>query len=653
MKALLLSFLLAAGVGVANGAAYCSGSINSNLQVNSTVAGSAHIGNGCSVSPKCVLTLCGLELPHSGLPATSTFEGGVVGAGGAIIVQGPSFEVAANCVPFIVTVKKNRFEQDAALQFCGSLPPSSVVTISDNTLNCTKPNPAFGYDDRIVTILLGDADPMHLCAKSQLSVIRNIVCAINPCALLALAAFAIACFVQILLQMAACCRCCENDCTAVVPPVIKTTTTATTNAAGSDAPGTQGTFGPGSSESTSNEGTSTEGTSTEGTSMTPTTTTTTPTTTTTTTTTPTTTTTTASTTTDSSTTTTTTTPTTTTTTTPTTTTTTPTTTTTTATTTTTTPTTTTTTTTTPTTTTTTPTTTTTTTTTVPATPKPTGACSSCACGVELSIVITVSFSAVFSVDSNAFNICEGLAFTAPVIVALASAAISFSFNKCVIDGGDGVVCRFHDINADNGTVVSCQENSFESHNCPCIMECARPIVLHGSAKFELCLNTFVSFGGSPQMLFSGDATLVGDAKLLIMSNTMSRGDAQACDLPFFAFEAFISLSISAELCISLNDCFDNAGADKVLLCALAIGKAISPCATCPVNVCLNKYYDELLQTQEALGAAVSANLASLLAPVSTCAESGYSTLAPRDSGVSAHGASVALAAVAAAAALLL
>ena len=223
MKALILAFLLASGV--ANAASYCSGSINQDTQINSTSAGSTYTGNGCSVAPKCVLTLCGCQLPSVGLPATSTYESGVVGSGGAIVVQGPSFEVAANCIPFIVTVKKNVFQQDACLRFCGSLPPSSVVTLSDNQLNCTKPNPAFGYDDRIVTILLGDSDPMHLCAKSQLSIIRNIVAAINPCALIALAAFAIACFTQILLQLAACCRCCENNCTACVPPPCATTTT--------------------------------------------------------------------------------------------------------------------------------------------------------------------------------------------------------------------------------------------------------------------------------------------------------------------------------------------------------------------------------------------------------------------------------------------
>lgn len=280
-------------------------------------------------------------------------------------------------------------------------------------------------------------------------------------------------------------------------------------------------------------------------------------------------------------------------------------------------------------------------------------CCACACGLELSVVVTVAFAAVFAIDSNCFNITEGLAFTAPMIAAVAAAAVSISFNKCVITRGDGVSCRFNEMDLCNGTVVACHENSFESHGCACIMECARPITLQGCAKFELCLNTFVSFGGSPQIKFGGAMSLVQQAKLLIMSNSMRRGDAEACDIPFFMFESYIALAAGAELSLSLNDCLDMAGGNKVLLCALALGKMITPCATCPINFCLNKYYDELLQTEEALGAAVSSTIASLLAPVSTCSESGYSTLAPRANGAAERGAAVAMVAVAAAAALLL
>ena len=177
----------------------------------------------------------------------------------------------------------------------------------------------------------------------------------------------------------------------------------------------------------------------------------------------------------------------------------------------------------------------------------------------------------------------GLAFVAPLIAALAAAAISFSFNKCVISRGDGVACRFNDIDACNGTVVACHENSFESHDSPCIMECARPITLQGSAKFELCLNSFISFGGSPQIRFGGFISLVQQAQLLITSNSLRRGDAEACDVPFFLFENFISLAAGAEMSLSQNDCYDTAGGNKALLCAIALGKMITPCSTCAVS----------------------------------------------------------------------
>lgn len=267
--------------------------------------------------------------------------------------------------------------------------------------------------------------------------------------------------------------------------------------------------------------------------------------------------------------------------------------------------------------------------------------------------MTISFSAVFAVESNCFDIIRGLAFVAPLIAAIAAALISFSFNKCVISRGDGVACRFHDIDACNGTVVTCQENSFESHDCPCIMECARPITLTGSAKFELCLNYFISFGGSPQIRFGGAVSLIEQAKLLIVSNSMRRGDAEACDVPFFMFENFIQLAAGAEMSLSQNDCYDNAGSNKALLCALALGKMITPCSTCAINFCLNKYYDELLQSQEALGAAVSSALAAILAPISKCSESGYSTTAAAGNGVATQSLAIAMVAVAAAAALLL
>lgn len=260
---------------------------------------------------------------------------------------------------------------------------------------------------------------------------------------------------------------------------------------------------------------------------------------------------------------------------------------------------------------------------------------------------------MFAIESNCFDIIRGLAFVAPLIAALAAAAISFSFNKCLISRGDGVACRFNEIDACNGTVVTCHENSFESHDCACIMECARPITLQGSAKFELCLNSFVSFGGSPQIKFGGAMNLVQQAKLLINSNSLRRGDAEACDLPFFYFENFINLAAGAEMSLSLNDCYDMAGNNKALLAALAFGKVITPCSTCPINFCLNKHYDTLLQSQEALGSAVTSSLAALLAPISKCSESGYVTTAPASSGVATRNTVVAVAAAAAVAALLL
>ena len=72
-----------------------------------------------------------------------------------------------------------------------------------------------------------------------------------------------------------------------------------------------------------------------------------------------------------------------------------------------------------------------------------------------------------------------------------------------------------------------------------------------------------------------------------------------------------------------------------------------------VNLCLNNYYDQILKTQEALGAAVTGALISILEPLSNCAESGYSTLAPSSNSVSGRDVTLAAVAVAAAAALLL
>ena len=267
--------------------------------------------------------------------------------------------------------------------------------------------------------------------------------------------------------------------------------------------------------------------------------------------------------------------------------------------------------------------------------------------------MTVSFSAIFAVEGNCFDIIRGLAFVAPLIAALAAAAISFSFNKCVISRGDGVACRFNDIDACNGTIVTCHENTFESHDCPCILECARPITLQGSAKFELCLNTFLSFGGSPQIKFGGAVSLIQQAQLLINSNSLSRGDAEACDLPFFMFENFIQLAAGAEMSLSQNDCFDQSGSNnKALLVAIAIGKMFTPCSTCAINFCLNNYYDELLQSQEALGVAISAVLIPILSPIMSCSEAGYTTGAPSSNSVAGRGVAIAMVAFAALIALL-
>lgn len=572
MKAFLVTALLiATGLcAAADAAGYCSGTIDFDLQVNCSVAGFTYTGSACVVASWRVLTLSGAELPPSGLPVTLTYADGRVGVGGAIVVRGPPADQAANSVPFIVTVTRNVFELDAALRFTGSLPPSSVVTLSENVLNVTRPNPATGLGDRIVGILLGDAaEPLTLWARSQFSVLRNAVSAINLSPLQDLAAFGIASFAQIELQVAACWRLCENNITCVVPPPFPnssaTTTGAPTFPVVTDVTGTQPTAPAGSTTAATTTAAVTNATAPETTtpvssqasssSSTTTTASATP-----------------------------------------------------------------------------------TSTIVPAPPL--------AIGIELSIDLTLRFAATFAVDSNFFNITRGLAFVAPIVSALNVSSFSFSFNTAVVASGNGVVARFDAIAAGNGTLVLITENSFESSDSDLVMELARPISLEGSARFELSLNALVSFGGSPQIRFNGTIDLAAQAKLMIVSNSLRRADAEASALPFFMFESFIRLTAGAELSVSENDVSDAAAAaaDRVLLAAQALGRMITVCSTCAVNFCLNRYYDEVLSSQEALDPALTRSIASLLAPL-RCPTAVYSTTAPISSGVATQGALVAVAAV--------
>jgi len=119
------------------------------------------------------------------------------------------------------------------------------------------------------------------------------------------------------------------------------------------------------------------------------------------------------------------------------------------------------------------------------------------------------------------------------------------------------------------------------------------------------------------------------------------------------FENFIQLAAGAEMSLSQNDCFDQSGSNnKALLVAIAIGKMFTPCSSCAINFCLNNYYDELLQSQESLGVAISSVLIPILSPIMSCAEAGYTTGAPNSNSVAGRGVAVAMVAFAALIALM-
>lgn len=225
---------------------------------------------------------------------------------------------------------------------------------------------------------------------------------------------------------------------------------------------------------------------------------------------------------------------------------------------------------------------------------------------------------MFTCESNKFNIKRGCGFVAPVITALATATISFSFNTVVIADGDGVACRFQDMDCREKTVVRCVSNKFESRGCPCIIECARPISLQGSAKFELNMNKLLAYSGSPQVKFGAVMTLSKQAQFLIDSNNMRRGDSLPCDLPFFLFEKQVNLAVGAALSVSQNDCFTKQGSTKVLFLALGASGKISACDTCATNLCNNKFNDAILSSQTSINAALTVGLFNLLRPYWRC-----------------------------------
>lgn len=145
MKSLLLAafMIVATVVSSVSATEFCpSGQISNHISIDLDTPGATHtIASGCIAAEDLNIVVnasMNVGSPSSA-PTTVTISQVNIGRRDVLIVAGSSNQVAQQRSPYIINILNNQFGNDAALYFIGSLPPSSVVTVSGNRFNASTP----------------------------------------------------------------------------------------------------------------------------------------------------------------------------------------------------------------------------------------------------------------------------------------------------------------------------------------------------------------------------------------------------------------------------------------------------------------------------------------------------------------------------------
>ena len=140
VAALMLSSMALSALG-AGPQAYCSA--GSRILTDRTIQMvddlTSYNGVTCESDPKVKLVLDASKAPD-GFGITATFTDGTIGAGGALQFIGPTGDRIGMVAPLLVRIERCIFEKDAVLHVQGSLPTSSLISISGNRFDVGAPH---------------------------------------------------------------------------------------------------------------------------------------------------------------------------------------------------------------------------------------------------------------------------------------------------------------------------------------------------------------------------------------------------------------------------------------------------------------------------------------------------------------------------------
>lgn len=194
MKPMLLAMLAMAAATAAafstpftlNNTEVCYDGVFNHTLLETNTSGWAYNATGCSVAENSFVNISGAMLPIlyvgvNPVPVGMMFNNGTVGAGSAMVIQGPLNNKARMTVPWLVDIIGNTFERDAQLRVIGSIPINSTITISSNTFDVQQSN-SFLTDtvDSLIAISVGGQltevfEPMSIYLNSALNITNNVI----------------------------------------------------------------------------------------------------------------------------------------------------------------------------------------------------------------------------------------------------------------------------------------------------------------------------------------------------------------------------------------------------------------------------------------------------------------------------------------------
>lgn len=169
-----------------NSTEICYDGVFNHTLLETNTSGWTYNATGCSIAANSFVNISAAMLPVlyvgvNPVPVGMIFNGGTVGSGTALVLQGPLNNKARMTVPWLVDIIGNTFERNAQIRVIGSIPINSTITISSNSFDVTQSN-SFLTDtlDRVLAISVGGQltpafEPMSIYLNSALNITSNTI----------------------------------------------------------------------------------------------------------------------------------------------------------------------------------------------------------------------------------------------------------------------------------------------------------------------------------------------------------------------------------------------------------------------------------------------------------------------------------------------